>query len=352
MDTIVQEDINWLIANLDYKKFEGCKILITGANGSIARYLVYFFMNISCVQHMDCHVYALVRDQGKAKALFGEWLDTPFFHLQVGDVIKGIDFVKDMTYIFHAAGISKTKLFSTNPVDVIASNVEGTYNLLDNLKGASQLRKFVFFSSGAVYGDPQNDNLPLDENMYYPFSLLNANACYVEGKRMGEVWCNSYWKQYKLPTVVARIGHTYGPGIDLESGHVFSDFVNCILNRQNIDIKNPQVMRPFTYVRDLVQGILILASAGNCGEAYNIWNEKANFSVGDLAHILVGDVFRERQLKVYYQNREYLHRADNNSSKRLMQDTLKMQKLGWDAIVDVREGFARTVRSFEERNVH
>lgn len=346
MNEIVHQDIEWLIENVDGKKFDNSKILITGASGAIARYLVYFFLELQKIHDIKLEVHALVRDNKKAEKVFEDWLCEKNFYLHRGNVEDNGILAKNMTYIFHAAGISATKMFDLYPVDVLKANVIGTEGLLNASIGNEHLKRLVFFSSGAVYGEATDVNKSADETVYYPLNPLNANGCYAEGKRIGEVLCYSYWKQYSIPTTMVRIGHSYGPGIDLQSGHVYSDFVRALVERKDTTIKNPEVLRPLTYVRDTIYGILIVALCGREGEAYNLWNVEGKIPIGKLADTLFYKVFKERNLKVYYNNKEYFFQSVYDD-KLLRKDTQKLEKLGWKATVDIESGFRRTVQSFE-----
>lgn len=153
-----------------------------------------------------------------------------------------------------------------------------------------------------------------------------------------------------VPTAMVRIGHTYGPEINLDSRHVYADLVKAIIENEEINIKNPLAVRPFTYVRDTIWGILLVALSQSNGEAYNLWNAKDRISIGKLACDLVEQVFADRNLKVYCRGREY-HFDDiyDNISEKTEADTQKIEKLGWSAMIRVREGFQRTVDSFESQ---
>lgn len=348
MNEIEYQDINWLIENIDVQNFDNSKILITGASGAIARYLVYFFMELQTRHNIECEVHALVRNSEKAEKIFRNWLQESHFYLHIGNIEDNCALAKGMTYIFHAAGISATNMFDLCPVDVIKVNVMGTEGLLSASIENQQLKKMVFFSSGAVYGEATDVTETVNEDVYYPLNLFGTTGCYAEGKRMGEVLCYSYWKQYRIPTAMVRIGHSYGPGIDLQSGHVYSDFVRALIEGKDITINNPDIFRPFTYVRDTIYGILIVALKGKEGQAYNLWNVKGEIPIGKLADVLCYKVFKEKNLKVYFDNKEYFyHDKYNETMITSRNDTKKIEALGWKACVDIEQGFHRTVQSFE-----
>lgn len=350
MNEIIREDINWLIDQVNYKQFDKARILITGACGAIARYLVHFFMELYTEYNIKCEVHALVRDIEKAQKVLHDWIEKDNFYLHIGNVENSGILARDMTYIFHAAGISATQMFETNPVDVISANVKGTETLLRNVIDNERLKKIIFFSSGAVYGDLPNIYATVTEDIYYSFDPFSINACYVEGKRMGELLCYSYWKQYGVPTAMVRIGHSYGPGINLQSGHIYSDIVKALVEKRDITIRNPHVTRPFTYVRDTIWGILLVALKSDDGNAYNLWNINEEISVGRLVHILFNHTFKELDLKIYYQDKEYICTdIDNKEYNMERTDTKKIEKLGWMAKVNIEDGFSKTVQSFNSQ---
>lgn len=348
MNEIILQDIEWLIENVDGKRFDNSRILITGASGAIARYLVHFFMELYKNHGVKCEVHALVRDSKKAEKIFEDWLQEKNFHLHIGNVEDNGSLARNMTYIFHAAGISATKMFDLCPVDVIKANVMGTEGLLNAVIENKYLKKMIFFSSGAVYGDLPDIFAKISENIYYPLNPYNSNGCYAEGKRMGEVLCYSYWRQYGVPTVAVRIGHSYGPGIDLYSGHIYSELVRALVEKKDIYIRNPEAVRPFTYVRDTIFGILLISLVNdNAGQAYNVWNVMGEIPVGKLADILFKRTFKDLHLKVYCNARRYVYTGSYDERKNLDRiDTKKLESLGWRASIDVVEGFLRTVKSF------
>ena len=92
----------------------------------------------------------------------------------------------------------------------------------------------MFFSSGEVYGNPLNHSKQIKENDYGYLDPTNLRSCYAESKRMGEAMCIAYSKQFKIHTNIVRPFHTYGPGVSLDDGRVFADFVSDVVSKKNI----------------------------------------------------------------------------------------------------------------------
>jgi len=89
---------------------------------------------------------------------------------------------------------------------------------------------FLYFSSGEVYGIVRDGTVPTAENEGGYLDPTDVRSCYGESKRMGETMCVSWAQQYGVPARIARPFHTYGPGMRLDDGRVFADFVRDILN--------------------------------------------------------------------------------------------------------------------------
>jgi len=103
--------------------------------------------------------------------------------------------------------------------------------------------------------------------------------------------------------------------------------------------------RSFCYIRDAVRAMLLILLAGTAGEAYNVGNDE-EVSIGDVARIAAG--LESPALPIKFetsQDRDYL--SDN--PQRRCPDLTKLKKLGgWAPEVKVREGLARTLRSYRE----
>ena len=102
---IVREDMCELAKeHLPFEKLKGSSVLVTGASGMLATYMVYFFMYLNETRKYDINVTALVRNEKKAWEKFEDFRDMPYFHLKVQDVCTPITMEEKPEYIIHAAG--------------------------------------------------------------------------------------------------------------------------------------------------------------------------------------------------------------------------------------------------------
>lgn len=342
MNAVREEDFRQIISKIPYEECEGQTFLITGANGFLASYVTDTLMYMKRNDYIKkCTVLALCRNREKAERVFEEWLGDEDFHLLIQSVEDKIIYEGKIDYIIHAASCSTTHLFESNPADIMKANIIGSYNLLE-LARQKEVKGFLFFSSGAVYGEADIDER--QENETYTIDYLNPKNSYAVGKRAGEALCSAYWKQYHVPAKGVRISHTYGPGIDLNDGHVYSDFARSIIEYKDLIIKGDGLAsRPFCYVSDAVCAFFLILFCGNGGEMYNMANSAMNVTIKELADLLTQEAFPDRELQVVVEQS-----ATGKTAHKVKINTEKLNGLGWKSEINLVEGFKRVVRSVEE----
>lgn len=341
MNKIREEDINHVIFKLPFKMFENSTFLITGANGFLASYMVDVLMHLKSKGLVKkCSVIALCRNRKKAEHTFKEWMNEENFHILIQPVEERVCYKGRIDYIIHAASCSTTSFFDVGPVDLMKSNIIGCYNFLEFAR-EKQIKGFLFFSSGAVYGETTTNQLY--EDKIYALDYLDMKNSYACGKRAGEALCRAYWHQYKVPTKCVRISHTYGPGININDGHVYSDFAKSIIENKNIVIKGDgHDSRPFCYISDAIYAFYLILFYGKNGEMYNMANSDATLTIKELADLLAYKVFPERNLDVVIE-KKYIR----DDVQKILVNTEKLEKLGWKPLIGVEEGFKRLIESLE-----
>ena len=255
-NSVVQNDLESIChASIPWFNLVGKRILVTGANGMIATYLIYTLMYFIQKYDMDIKVIALSRNKQKSERLFGNFLNNSHFILLIQDVCKPIDYTGKVDYVFHFAGNASPYFIQNDPVGIMKSNLLGMINVLEVAR-EKEVEKVIFASTREVYGKNEIDNL-LSEDSFGYINCLDNRSCYPESKRAAESLCKSYYLQYGINFNTVRIAHAYGPGMKLDNdGRVMADFIKCIVDNQNIVLKSTgESLRAFCYVNALVSGI-------------------------------------------------------------------------------------------------
>ena len=344
---IIEEDLNRITsASLPWAEFAGRTVLISGANGFLPAYMVETLLHLNEQGgRAPTHVIALVRNREKAEVRFAHYRNQTALRFLVQDVCTPVELEGPVDFVVHAAAQASPKYYGVDPVGTLSANVLGTHNLL-RLAKEKQSRGFLFFSSGEVYGQVDPSRIPTKEDAYGTLDPTDVRSCYGESKRFGETMCVSWAHQYHVPAKILRPFHTYGPGMKLDDGRVFADFVADIINHRDIVMKSDgTAVRAFCYLADAVVGFFTVLLKGEVGQAYNVGNHRAEVSIRDLAHILV-DLFPEKRLRVIEHSEAKAPGYLRSPVVRTCPDISKARRLGWEPTTTLEDGFRRTIWSF------
>lgn len=345
MHSVVKEDLAQITAqNLDWERFSGKTVLITGAGGMLPAYMVETLLMLNRTRGLGCKVIGLIRNLAKARERFRDYLHDPMLNLVVADVSEGIPVEKPCDFVIHAASQASPKYFGTDPVGTMTANLNGTLHALRRAKEWKSER-FLFFSSSEVYGQVPAEKKSTTESDYGYLDTLDPRSCYAESKRAAETLAISFAAQYQVPVVIVRPYHSYGPGMSLDDGRIFADLIRDVIEGRDLALMSDgSAVRAFCYISDAVSGFFTVLLQGEQGRAYNVGNPAGMLSIRELAELLAG-ILPERGLKVIYKNRAMdgylpstvgLHRPD-----------IKLiSQLGWKPTRTPAEGFERTLRTF------
>ena len=191
------------------------------------------------------------------------------------------ELVDESDVICHLAAAVGVRLIVESPVRTIETNVHGTQNVLD---AASKKKKLVFTASTSeVYG--KSDKVPFHEDADLVLGPTSKGRwSYAASKALDEFLALSFWKEKKLPVIVARFFNTVGPRQTGRYGMVLPNFVRQALAGEPITVYGTgQQSRCFCDVRDCVQSVLhLLANSQAIGEVVNIGSTE-EVSINNLA---------------------------------------------------------------------
>ncbi len=322
------------------------RIYISGASGMIASYLVAYLIWLNELFGANIQIYAGIRYKDKAVNRYGDYLNKEYFHLIKTDVLEDLPEELNLDYIIHAASLASPQFYGKQPIETMLPNIVGTFKLLEYAKMRS-IRGFLFFSSGAVYGNIKGDT-PIAEHHAGIMDFLATGNLYGESKRCGEALCKAYAMEHSIPVKIARIIYTYSPTADIENDvRVFSEFAGNIVKRQDIIVKSSgNAKRAFCYITDTISGLLKVLLVGSSGEVYNIANPKEFYSIYELAKILE-KLYSCRNLKVIKRERDDPGYSSSLVVSNPTVNVNRLKQLGWDSKITIEEGFQRMIKAIE-----
>lgn len=352
-NVIVNSDIEAILdSDIDFKKFNHSSILITGATGMLASYLILVFSKLNSERDAAIQLFALGRNINKAKSKFGEFFNQDYFHFIEQDISQPIsDEVKNIDYIIHAASNASPWYMVNAPVEIAKANILGTFNVLEFAK-KNGIKQVHFLSTREVYGSLRGvDRISEDE--FGSLVPTNLRATYPESKRAAENLLVSYYNEYQVPFTSSRIAHAFGPGMKIENdGRIMSDLIGDVVKKNNIVLKSDgSAKRAFIYITDVITGILTIITKGKLGESYNLSNETEEISIKNLAELLV-KLFPNQSQKVDYKIANITRQSQGYSEiKRIALNDEKLSDLGWSPEVSLKQGLTKTVSSYLEEDM-
>jgi UDP-glucose 4-epimerase len=194
------------------------------------------------------------------------------------------ELVDEADVVFHLAAAVGVRLIVESPVRTIETNVNGTQLVLET---ACKKRKLVFIASTSeVYG--KSVNVPFREDA--DLVLGPTSKCrwsYAASKALDEFLALSYWKERRLPVVLARLFNTVGPRQTGRYGMVMPTLVGQALSGAPLTIFGTgKQSRCFCDVRDCVEAILRLVECSKAvGEVTNIGSDQ-EVSIEGLAELI------------------------------------------------------------------
>ena len=345
LNNIIKEDLNYIASHdLKWERFRNKTVFISGATGFLPAYLIHTFLYLNDKLNLNIKVIGLARNESKAKEKYSAELKRKEFVLIYQDVCEPVNYNEKIDFIIHAASQASPKFYGSDPVGTLNANVLGTNNLL-HLAKKNSVESFLFFSTSEVYGDVQESQIPTKEDEFGYLDPAKVRSCYGESKRLGETMCVSWHHQFNIPVKIVRPFHTYGPGMDLNDGRVYADFISDIVHNRNIEMKSDgHAMRAFCYISDATVSFITVLLNGINGEAYNAGNPGQEISILDLAEKLV-EMFPEKKLNVIVQENTNSGYLRSNVS-RVCPDIAKISLLGWKPVISIETGFRKTIMSY------
>ena len=369
LHSFYQQDIQGVnVMSLPWERLRGKRILLAGATGLIGTFLVDTLFNLNNIRQLGITIYAVGRDEDTARQRFDDIWEDEHFSFYPWDVTQPAEFPEKVDYVIHAACDTQPTKILNHPVETMMSNIYGTENLLEVAHDCGAER-FMFVSSGSVYGEPWQADDCVDEKYHGSLNCNTVCAAYAESKRAGETLCKSWRSQYGLDVVIARLAHVYGATMRQDDTKPLAQMLlNCARQEDIVLHEDGEQQVSCCYVADAVAGLLYVLLGGKNGSAYNIAGNSGGLrTLKDIANYLaeyagtkvvldlpdketqVGQYLAKvANRKVAFDVPERKASVGNVLYTNAKLDTHKLQGLGWQRRIDLASGLKRTVSTLQE----
>jgi nucleoside-diphosphate-sugar epimerase len=284
MTNPLAQDLDNILARTEplWQELHGQRILITGATGFFGCWLLESFAWANRRLGLNARAVGLSRHPGLLAEKAPHLAQDPAITLHAADIRHG-DFPQGaFSHVIHAATEASATLNTEAPLVMFDTIVEGTRRAL-RFSIASSATRFLFVSSGAVYGTQPPQLTHVSEAFEGGPDPLNPASAYAEGKRSAEMLC-SLAASPRFATTVARCFAFVGPYMKLDAHFAMGNFIADRLHDRPIRVQGDgSPVRSYLYASDLMVWLWTILFKGEPLRAYNVGSEDT-LNIAALAH--------------------------------------------------------------------
>lgn len=234
------------------------------------------------------------------------------------------DYIEKNDIVIHLAAVSDLNYAREHPKETMDINILGTINVVEACRKFN--KNLIFASTCCVYGN--QDVHPVDEN-----TCPKPTEIYAHSKLAGEQIILGYAKHFGLQYLILRLATFYGP--EMRSALAPYIFLSKVMKGEPIEIHGDGTQtRTFTYVDDIIEGIVKAIESNIWNEIINITTEEET-SVLQLAQLAMKIVGKEVSLK-FVEDRPGQIRKEEILARKAK------ELFGWEAKVSFEEGLKKS----------
>lgn len=341
MKRLLVEDLEHILKHTQslWDEVRGKRIFITGGTGFFGKWLLESFIYINEVLKLESSITVLSRNPEKFLAEFPFYSEYKNISFIKGSVVD-FQFPKEKYhFIIHAATEADAKLNRENPLVMLDTITTGTRRVLDFAK-EQHVESFLLTSSGAVYGKQPHNVTHIKETDSFFIDINNPLAAYAEGKRLAELYCSIYYKQFGVPVKIARCFAFVGPYLPLGKHYAIGNFISNVLKNQDIEVMGDGTsLRSYMYASDLISSLLTILLKGENNIPYNLGSNRS-VSILELALLVNSFQHVKKEVKV-------IGMKNIGPKEQYVPDISRIAKnLNFKLTVDLEESIFRTLQFY------
>jgi dTDP-glucose 4,6-dehydratase len=256
------------------------------------------------------------------------------FRLVKADVTDFVHVAGPVDQVLHFASPASPIDYLQLPIETLKVGSIGTLHALGLAKEKGA--RFLLASTSEAYGDPQIH--PQPETYWGHVNPVGPRGVYDEAKRYAEALTMAYRRTHGVDTAIVRVFNTHGPRVRPNDGRAIPAFITQALTSRPITVAGDgSQTRSIMYVDDLVEGVMRLLRSDLVGPV-NIGNPH-EVTVLHLAETI-------RELTDSSSEITFIERPVDDPSVRQPDITLAKRELGWEPVVEFRDGLRRTIDYF------
>lgn len=334
------EDLDHVLAHTEplWKEMRGERIFLTGGTGFVGTWLLESLLWANRRMNLDVRAVLLTRNPAAFVERLPHLAGDEAVTLWRGDAASFEYPEGSFPLVVHAATQPYVAPNPERPVSIFSSNVAGTERVLElaRLRGT---RRFLFTSSGAVYGKQPPALSHIAEDYAGAPLTADTNSAYGQSKRVSEFLCASYARVYGFDAAIARLFAFVGPYLPLGAKYAVGNFLGDVLAGGPIRIAGDgSPYRSYLYAADLAIWLWTMLMRAPSATPINVGSPDA-ITIADLARRVAAMTAPETEIRIALQSMPAV------AAQRYVPATgLAERALGLRPWISLDEGIRRTYR--------
>jgi dTDP-glucose 4,6-dehydratase len=269
-----------------WEKLRKKRVFITGGTGFVGTWLTESFVRANDRLGLEAEAFLLTRRPEAFRTKAPAAASHRSIRFVEGDILSFAEPPGKFAFIIHAATQNSFPASAEHPVGIFDQEVEGTRRMLEFAR-RQQAERFLFTSSGAVYGKQPPDVEAIAEEYRGAPATSDLSSSYGQAKRVSEFLCAMYAAQFGFTAVQARMFTFAGPHLPLDINFAIGNFVRDVLAGGPVHIRGDgTAVRSYLYAADMAIWLWTLLLHDKSAGPYNVGSPEA-VSISQLANIVV-----------------------------------------------------------------
>ena len=283
-----QEDLDHVLGHTRelWEDLRGQSVFLTGGTGFVGTWLLESLLWANDRLSLGAHVVVLTREPERFRLGSPHLAGEPAVRLLAGDMI-GFDFPEGtFAFVVHAATEAAVEPDAARPLGSFSRDVDGTRRVLEfaSLHGT---RRFLFTSSGAVYGKQPTAMTHVSEDYVGAPLTTDTRSAYGQAKRASESMVALQSGACGFDAMIARLFAFVGPRLPLDAHYAVGNFIGDALRGGPVRIAGDGTSsRSYLYAADLAIWLWTILFRGKGAHPYNVGSPR-ELTIADLARTVI-----------------------------------------------------------------
>lgn len=271
-----------------WEQLRGEQLFITGGTGFFGCWLLESFLWANERLKLGARATVLTRNSQAFIDKVPHLAPAENITLLEGDIHSFAFPTGTFSHVVHAATQPADKSQGFDAIEQFHSNILGTQRTLE-FAHACGAKKFLFTSSGAIYGKQPSEITHIPETCSGAPDTTDTGTTYGQSKRVSEYMCAVYAQKFAMNVSIARCFAFVGPYLPVDANYAIGNFIRDALRGGSIQISGDGTpYRSYLYAADLAIWLWTILFKGQSCHPYNVGSEN-DLTIAQLAR-MVNDV--------------------------------------------------------------